>query len=108
MKNVLNFIFEYRFILMFMVWFLLTYVFVGWEKFKSNIKSGMLAAKQMSKKQILKNGKEQQEWVINFVFNKLPKTWVNALGEVRIRYLIQKLYNASLDLMDDGKLNKSI
>ena len=92
---------------MFVIWGV-TYVFTSWEKFKSNVKSGMLAAKQMSKEQILKNGKEQQEWVINFAYNKFPKTWVNFLGEEKVRFLIQKLYNSAMDLIDDGKLNNSI
>lgn len=107
MKSVLDFIWEYRFIFMFAIW-VITYACTSWEKFKSDIKSGMLAAKQMSKEQILKSGKEQQEWVINFVYNKLPKAWVNFLGEEKVRLLIQKLYNASMDLIDDGKLNNSI
>ncbi len=107
MKSVLNFIWEYRFILMFAIW-IGTYALTSWEKFKSNVKSGMLAAKQMSKEQILKSGKEQQEWVINFVYNKLPKAWVNFLGEQKVRFLIQKLYVVSMDLIDDGKLNNSI
>jgi hypothetical protein len=92
---------------MFVVW-VITYACTSWEKFKSNVKLGMLAAKQMSKDQILKNGREQQEWVVKFVFNKLPKTWVKFLGEEKTRYLIQRLYNTSLDLIDDGKLNNSI
>ncbi|MDF2674849.1 MAG: Uncharacterized protein K0R09_3117 [Clostridiales bacterium] len=58
MKNVLNLLWEYRFLIMFAVW-VVTYACTSWEKFKSNIKSGMLAAKQMSKEQILKSGKEQ-------------------------------------------------
>lgn len=107
MKSLLNFIWEYRFIFMFVIW-VVTYASTSWERFKSDVKSGMLAAKQMSKEQILKSGKEQQEWVINFVYNKLPKTWVNFLGEHKVRYLIQQLYNTSMDLIDDGKLNKSI
>lgn len=106
MKSVLNFIWKYRFILMSIVW-AATYALTSWEKFKSNVKSGMLAAKQMSKEQILRSGKEQREWVINFVYNKLPKTWSNFLGEEKVRLLIQRLYNVSMDLIDDGKLNNS-
>lgn len=105
--KVFKIIWEYRFIIMFIIW-AITYAFTNWERFKSDIKSGMLAAKQMSKEQILKSGKEQQEWVINYIYNKLPKTWVTFLGEKKIRELIQKLYDISLDLIDDGKLNSSI
>lgn len=107
MKEVFYYLWEWRFLIMFVVWFI-TYAITSWERFKSDIKSGMLAAKQMSKEQILKNGKEQQEWVINFVYNKLPKTWVNFLGEKKVKLLIQELYNVSMDLIDDGKLNGSL
>lgn len=105
--KVLNFIWEYRFIIMFLAW-VVTYALTNWEMFKSDLKSGMLAAKQMSKEQILKSGKEQQDWVVNYALNKLPKAWVSFLGEEKVRFLIQKLYNISMDLMDDGKINNSI
>lgn len=107
MKSVLNFIWEYRFLIMTGIW-VFTYAITSWEKFKSDIKTGMLAAKQLSKEQILKNGEEQQEWVVKFVLNKLPKGWIKFLGKEKTRYLIQKLYDAAMDLIDDGKLNNSI
>lgn len=107
MKDVLKIIWEWRFLIMLVIW-VITYAFTSWEKFKSDIKSGMLAAKQMAKEQLLHSGREQQECVINYIYNKLPKTWISFLGETKIKLLIQKLYDASMDLIDDGKLNGSI
>lgn len=105
--KVLNVIWEYRFIIMFVIW-VVTYAISNFGKFKSDLKSGMLAAKQMAKDQILKSGKEQQEWVVKYALEKLPKAWVNFLGKEKVRFLIQKMYAAAMDLIDDGKLNNSI
>lgn len=107
MKEIFYYLWEWRFMIMFVLWSI-TYAVTSWERFKSDIKSGMLAAKQMSKEQLLKSGKEQQEWVVNFVYSRLPKAWGQFLGEERLKLLIQKLYNASMDLIDDGKLNNSL
>lgn len=106
MKEVFCYLWEWRFLIMFVLW-VITYALTSFERFKSDIKSGMLAAKQMSKEQLLKNGRQQHEWVVNFVYSKLPKAWVNFLGEKRVKSLIQDLYNLSMDLIDDGTLNDS-
>lgn len=51
----------------------------------------MLAAIQMAKDQILKSGKEQQDWVVKYAHEKLPKAWFDFLGEEKFRNTIQRL-----------------
>jgi hypothetical protein len=105
--KVIEAIWEYRALIILAFW-LITYVITSWEKFKSDIKSAMLAAKQMSKEQLLKTGIEQRLWVLEFIYKELPKTWTAILGEERTKALVQKLYDSALDLIDDGKLNDSL
>jgi hypothetical protein len=62
----------------------------------------------MAKDGILKTGKAQEDWVINMILEKAPKSWVRFLTEEQKRKIIKKLYSAGLDLIDDGKLNNSI
>lgn len=105
--RVLEAIWEYKTLILLAFW-LITYVVTSWEKFKSDIKSAMLAAKQMSKEQLLKTGIEQRQWVLDFIYKELPKTWIVILGEKRTKDLVQKLYDSALDLIDDGKINDSL
>lgn len=105
--KVLEALWEYKALIILIFW-LITYAIANWEKFKSDIKSAMLAAKQMSKDQLLKNGLEQRQWVIDFIYRELPVTWTALLGEDRTKALVQKMYDSALDLIDDGKLNDSI
>ena len=107
MSKVFEYIWEYRFLIMLLAWGV-TYAITSWTNFKLDVQKGIIASKQMAKEQVLKNGQEQAEWVLNYVLQKLPKAWVAFLGEERTRQLIQKLYNSALDLIDDGKLNESI
>lgn len=105
--KVLNLIWEYRFIIM-TVFALTIYAIADWKDFKANAYNYMLRAKSMAKDGILKTGKAQEDWVINKVLEKAPKSWVRFLSEEQKRKLIKKLYSAGLDLIDDGKLNNSI
>lgn len=105
--EVLEKIWQYRSLIVLAFW-IITYIITSWEKFKSDIKSAMLAAKQMSKEQLLKNGLEQRQWVLDFIYRNLPHTWTKLLGEEKVKSLVQKLYDSALDLIDDGKLNNSV
>lgn len=105
--KVLETLWEYRSLIVLAFW-LITYIITSWEKFKSDIKSAMLAAKQMSKEKLLKNGIEQRLWVLDFIYRSLPHTWTKLLGEERVKALVQKLYDSALDLIDDGKINNSL
>lgn len=103
----LNFIWEYRFIIM-TAFAVIFYAIADWKDFKANAYNYMLRAKSMAKDGILKSGKAQEDWVVNMMFEKAPKSWVRFLTEEQKRKIIKKLYSAGLDLIDDGKLNNSI
>lgn len=105
--KVLNFMWEYRFIIVTMVSIAL-YIAFDWKGFKADAYNYMLRAKSMAKDGILKTGKAQEDWVVNMILEKAPKSWVRFLTEEQKRKIIKKLYSAGLDLIDDGKLNGSI
>ncbi len=105
--KVLNFVWEYRFVIMAIVLFAL-YAVMDWKGFKADAYNYMLRAKAMAKTGILKTGKAQEDWVINMILEKAPKSWVRFLTVEQKRKIVKRLYNTGLDLIDDGKLNSSI
>lgn len=107
MKSALNFIWEYRFVFMTAV-AVIFYAIGDWKSFKAQAYNYMLRAKSLAKDGILKSGKEQEEWVVNLILQKAPKSWVRFLSEEQKRKIVKCLYDKGLDLLDDGKLNNSI
>ena len=107
MKSVLNFIWEYRFLFMTAL-AVIFYAISDWKSFKADAYNYMLRAKSLAKNGILKSGKEQEEWVVNLILQKAPKSWVRFLSEKQKREIIKYLYDKGLDLLDDGKLNNSL
>lgn len=105
--RVLNSIWEYRFIIMTAA-AVIFYAISDWKGFKAQDYNYMLRAKSLAKDGILKSGKEQEEWVVNLILQKAPKSWVRFLSEEQKRKIVRYLYNKGLDLLDDGKLNNSI
>jgi len=77
------------------------------EKFKKQLYSLMLNAKQRAKDGVLQNAQTQEEWVVKMALQNLPKSFVLFLGEKRIRKMIFKLYVKAMDWADDGKFNVS-
>jgi hypothetical protein len=107
MEKVLGILWEYRFIVMSLL-SLVLYAVMDWKTFKSDAYNYMLRAKTLAKDGILKSGKEQEDWVVNMILEKAPKSWVSFLSTEQKRMIIKKLYDSGLDLLDDGKLNGSI
>ena len=104
MDAVWNFIWEFRYFIMWGVVFLVT-ALLDWQKFKTDLTGLMLGAKDMAKDGLLKSGDAQAEWVIKKAFEKLPKRWVDTLGEERLKNLIKKLY---LSMMEKLVGNKTV
>lgn len=110
MDNILNFIWEYRFVIIAVVAFIL-YVIFNPQDLKLRIMNAILDAKQLAKEGVLKSGLEQRDWVVSNVFMFLNNRWsfvVKILGEDRLKVIIQNLYDKALDYIDDGKFNNSL
>lgn len=107
MKNVLSFLWEYRFIIV-IVLAVGLYAALEWQRFKAQAYGVMLQAKRLAKDAVLKSGAEQEDWVVKKLYQFLPKTWTKFISEQNMRRAVHYLYVKSKDYLDDGKLNNSI
>jgi hypothetical protein len=101
----LNFLWDIRYILVIIV-FLILFALLDWNGFKNKISQLMLAAKQMSKDGVLKNGEEQAAWVATQVYMLLPARY-RLLNKAVVVKIIVWLYKQAMDYMDNGKLDGS-
>ncbi|HYE80891.1 MAG TPA: hypothetical protein VEG39_01855 [Clostridia bacterium] len=106
MKNILLFLWEWRFIIILVIAAGL-YCLLEWEKAKKMIYAGIAQAKRYAKDQVLKNGAQQEEYVVKLMLEKLPLSLRIFMGEDMIRYLVKKLYGKLCDYIDNGALDDS-
>lgn len=104
--KILNIIWEFRFVLL-LALAAVFYCFFQWEKARGDIYATMTQAKRYAKDQVLKNGRQQEEYVVRFVLQRLPLSLRLFIGEGTIRKIIRWLYSKLFDYMDDGILNES-
>lgn len=83
------------------------YSVLEWGSVKGRILSAIVAAKDMAKDKVLHGGKAQEDWVVSRVILILPLRVKLILNEELLRKIIKYLYQKSLDLIDDGKVNNS-
>lgn len=102
--KLLSIIWEWRFIFLLSVGTVL-YCLLEWQKAKAIIYAGIAQAKRYAKDQILKSGKQQEDYVVKLALQFLPLAWKLLIGEDNIRKLIRWLYKKLGDYMDDGILN---
>lgn len=100
-------LFEFRYVLAFLVGFVLFALF-EWEKTRRIIGNLMLTAKSLAKDAVLNSGKDQEDWVLLKAYQYLPKWITMFIPEDVMRKLIQYLYHMAKDHLDDGKINNSI
>jgi len=101
--KIINLIWEYRFVLL-----LIMAVFLfQWEIAKTRIYAAIAQAKRYAKDQILKNGAQQEEYVVKLMLYKLPLSLKLFIGEGTLRQIVKWLYRKLMDYMDDGILNDS-
>lgn len=105
--KILNFIWEYRFIIVVLAAIAL-YALFEWQRFKALSYAAMLKAKSLAKDAVLKSGAQQEDWVVKKLLQLLPKSWLVFLSEERLKIIVHWLYGKAKDYMDDGKLNGSI
>ncbi|MCX7903289.1 MAG: hypothetical protein N2486_02150 [Caloramator sp.] len=107
MSDILNFAWEYRFIIVIVI-AVLFYALLEWQKFKAIVYALMLQAKRMAKDAILKSGQQQEEWVVKKTYQFLPKAWTIFISEETMGKIVHWLYEKAKDYLDDGVLNGSI
>ena len=101
--KIINIIWEYRFVLL-----LIIAVFLfQWELVKTRIYAAIAQAKRYAKDQVLKNGAQQEEYVVKLMLHKLPLSLRLFIGESTLRQIVKWLYRKLMDYMDDGILNDS-
>jgi hypothetical protein len=110
MDTVLNFLWEWRFVLIGLVGVIVYFIFNPAD-LKVRILQAILNAKQLAKQGVLTGGLQQEQWVIDNIYLFLNRRWakyISLIGEDKLREMIKYLYKTSIDFIDDGKLNKSI
>lgn len=106
MEEMQTFIWNFRYVLTAGVAFVI-YGLVEWDYTKKKIYKSIISAKQLAKEGVLTCGKEQEDWVVAKLMIILPPQVKLFLNEEIIRMLVQTFYKNAIDLLDDGKLNKS-
>lgn len=99
-------IWEYRYVIILIVGAVI-YSVLEWNSVKGKILNAIVAAKDMAKDKVLHGGKAQEDWVVSRVLLILPLRVKLLLSEELLRKIIKYLYQKSMDLIDDGKVNNS-
>jgi hypothetical protein len=101
-------LFEWRFVIA-VVLAVVLYACFEWNSFKALAYSIMLNAKSKAKDAILKSGIEQENFVVDHLYELLPaRVKLIIRNKEMLRPIVHKLYIAMKDLIDDGKMNGSI
>lgn len=99
-------IWEYRYVILLAIGAIL-YTILEWGSVKGKILNAIVAAKDLAKDKVLHGGKAQEDWVVSRVYLLLPTRVKLFLSEELLRKIIRYLYQKSMDLLDDGKVNNS-
>lgn len=99
-------IWEYRYVILLVIGAAL-YTILEWGSVKGKILNAIVAAKDLAKDKVLHGGKAQEDWVVSRVYLLLPNRVKLFLSEELLRKIIRYLYQKSMDLLDDGKVNDS-
>lgn len=105
MSVILAFLWEWRFVIVVVIAGIL-FVITHWESTKAKLYALMLQAKSLAKDEVLKSGKEQEDWVILQIVKYIP--YAKFIPDAVLRKVVHYLYIQGKDYLDDGKLNGSI
>lgn len=83
------------------------YTILEWSNVKGKILNAIVAAKDLAKDKVLHGGQAQEDWVVSRVYMIIPVRIKLFLSEELLRKIIKYLYQKSMDLLDDGKVNNS-
>jgi hypothetical protein len=107
-KAVLDFLFEYRFIILWIIMSIVSALIMGKEWVKAKAYSFMLLAKKLAKDKVLNTGEEQEYFVVEALYTLLKKLKIPFVTEEGLHKLVHKLYVKAMDYLDDGKFNNSV
>ena len=68
----------------------------------------MLQAKSLAKDAVLKSGCQQEEWVVNKMYQFVPPVITVWIPRPAMKSIVHYLYHNAKDYLDDGQLNESI
>lgn len=108
MKVVLEFLFEYRFIILWLLMAIISAVVMGKEWVKAKAYSFMLLAKKLAKDKVLSTGAEQEEFAVKALYMLFKKLKIPFVTEEGLQKLVHKLYVKAMDYLDDGEFNNSV
>lgn len=100
-------IWDWRFILVTGLGFAI-YAISDWKNFKILVNQAIVAAKSKAKDGVLKSGQDQENWVVDKVYDVMPARIKLFVNKELLRKIVNKAYHTAKDLLDDGKLNGSI
>jgi hypothetical protein len=106
--NIKEFLWEFRYIILWALSIVVMCIIMGWQWTKQQAYALMLKAKQMSKDGFLKGGQLQEEWAVKALYLVFKKIKIPFVTEENLRPVVHKLYVAAMDKLDDGQVNKSI
>ena len=107
MNNVINVLWDWRFVLSVVLGFVVWAV-ADFKNFKILVNQAIIVAKSKAKDGVLNSGKEQEDWVVEKVYEVMPAKIKLFVSKELLRKIVYKAYHLSKDLLDDGKLNGSV
>jgi hypothetical protein len=107
MENILAILFEYRYLAVAVVGFVVFAIF-EYETLKKYINAGIVKAEKWAKEQTLADGQAKEDWIVDNIYPILPMRIKIFVKESMFRSIIRFFYKKLIDWLDDGKLNNSI
>ncbi|MEA4827621.1 MAG: hypothetical protein VB130_13480 [Clostridium sp.] len=108
MENIMNFLWEWRYVIIYCISFIVFVIAHGKQWAKSKAYALMLLAKSKAKDGILTSGQEQEDWTVEQLYILFTKLKIPFITKDMLRNLVKNLYKVAKDYVDDGKLNNSI
>jgi len=106
-SDLLSLLWEWRFVIV-CILAIVIYALFQWEKFKSLSYEAMLTAKRMTRDKVLNSGYQQEEWVVEGLWNVLPLKIKLILSKKSLQIIVAWLYLKAKDKLDDGYWNGSV
>lgn len=98
---------DWRFVIIVVLAFVI-WAIADFKNFKLLVVQVMLIAKSKAKDLVLKSGKEQEDFVVDKVYEIMPVRLKVFISKDLLRKFVQKLYHSIKDYLDDKQLNNSV
>lgn len=110
MEKLIPIIWEWRYVLV-AIFMVLIYSVVEWKKVKKLLTENIIKARELAKDFVLESGQEQEDWVVERVYDLLPMSVVAILtpfgGKAALRKLVKIVYYKMKDYLDNQKFDNS-